>query len=251
MHKIETSLYQVSQIRFQLVESDDFLARYAIGYKWPPFHAACLILGLKPPERKVDGKVLVGVYQGSLIDNTDIDAFDPINNELAEHILDIAKSLRQQWPKASPVAADVIRWALEKGLIDDSPFTRTVLGTVPESSLRDEIERLRGENDRLESDRKNALDGRGKHFEAKRLAILGFAIKELVLQSEKSSALLRRNEVNATALASHLDEQRDELGIPPENESGFSFSTIETSLRNAFSAAKCHTKNAVKNTDKN
>ena len=190
------------------------------------------------------------MYLNKILTQSIIDTFDPIDIELAEKVLTVEKSLRQQWPDADPIASDVILWALGKGLIADGSFTRTVLGTVPESDLHDENKRLREQIECLESDRKDTLDSRGQHHEEKRLAILGFAIKELVLQCESSSALLRGNEVNATALTNFLHERRDELGVPPDNEAGFSFRAIQTSLSKALSEAKSCAKNSVKNTDK-
>lgn len=63
-------------------------------------------------------------------------------------------------------------------------FTRTVLGTIAEATCDLRTNGLE-QIERLESDRKDTLDSRGlQHHEEKRLAILGFAIKELVLQCE-------------------------------------------------------------------
>ena len=149
MQKKSSIAEQVKRVTFHLIESDDFLDHYAIHHTWSPLVAACLICGYKPGELK-DYEFHVHVVSEGAVTKKAIESFDCIDVVRADELLNIAESITQRWPDCDPVAEEVIQWALRKGLIADSPFARSVLGTVPERALREKIEALREEVDRLD-----------------------------------------------------------------------------------------------------
>lgn len=227
-------------IRFRLNDSDDFLSAFAIRPKWTAFEAACLIRGCEPgPVR--DGLTTVGVVSTTMIDNQTLDDFEPKQDDLAEDITNIAESIRGKWGTEQPSAESVVEWAIGKGLMWDTPFTRKVLGRVPFAAHLEQVERLNKKIESLENRLPREFDGRGGHHEDKRNAILGVAIKELATnlgdQPDKIKGLFRGGRISATGLATHLDEYRSEVGLPSGEERGFSFGNLEDVLRLALSAA--------------
>jgi hypothetical protein len=229
------------RIKFHLVESDDFFHDFAIRHTWTPFEAACLIYGMKPGS-VVDGQVLVGVVSDEPICQQSFDEFEQVNVKTAIRILDLANSIKQKWFPGNPVATEVIEWALGKGLVCNTPFVLSVIGKVPEAAHLRQIEILNLRIAKLEAARSSADDGRGKHHEEKRMAILGAAIQELANNlsepNDKIDGLFRADQVNASALARHLDEHRGPIGLPDDNAQGYTYRAIEVTLRWSLSAAE-------------
>jgi hypothetical protein len=253
MHKFQPAT-PTKRIKFYLVESDDFFHDFAIRHTWTPFEAACLICGMKPGP-VVDGKVLVGVVSSELVCQQVLDEFKAVDAVAAIRLLTLARSVRQKWLPKDPVATEVIEWAVGKGLVWDTPFVRMVLGRVPEAAHLQEIERLHQRITTLEAAKSEADDGRGKHHEEKRMAILGAAIQELAknltVQQDKIDGLFRADRVNSSALANHLHEHRRAIGLPEENIQGYGYRAIADALRKSLAAADRAAGKTTVCTDKN
>ncbi len=229
------------KIEAHLVESDDFLGIYALRHRWTPFEAACLIAGYQPGPRGNDAS-FVGVVELGILDQQRVDEFDANmdrQRDVIERVRLLGESLADRWPDEERlVASEVIEWALGKGILSDSSFVHAVLGRAQTSDHTREIERLKEEIAVLKSKLTSQPDGRGKHFEQKRMQIVGETIRELAINlgDDKIEGLLRGGQVNASALARHLHKYRSELDMPSEDTPGFSFRNIETTLREVLKA---------------
>lgn len=198
-----------TSIRFKLVESDDFLAGFAIRNAWTPFEAACLIRGLEPGNASQD-PAIVGLCLTSSLTQEDLDAHSPIDHPTEHDILNIMRSIIEKWGEQNVPSSDVTQWAIGKGLLSEGRFTARVLGGLKaRNDMREELALLRGENADLKADvdqlqqalkqNEAANDGRGQHHAAKRDAILGFVIRELLAGASdpEQADLLSSNDFNA------------------------------------------------------
>lgn len=223
-------------IRFRLIEDQGFLDDYALRMSWTPFEAACIVRSMKPIAADPD-RATVGVTMPYEICQETIDSFDGVNAQDERDLLNLTQSIAETWPDSVPKAAEVTEWARRRGLIRDVRFVTRVLGTVPDTEHREDIERLHQEIDDLKAQLDRANGSRGLHFGDWRLAILGFALEELALNVDEKSGLRKGGKrLNCTALANRLDELRDALGIPTAR--GFGFGNIEDTLRAATKAAR-------------
>ena len=232
------------KIEAHLVESDDFLGVYALRHYWTPFEAACLIAGHQPgPDVSDDASI--GVVETGLLTNELITEFNvdkARQKEVIDRVCQIGEALLERWPSEKIVASEAIEWALGKGFQCDSSFVQMVLGRATNSEHEREIERLKDEIAALKRTLSKQSDGRGKHFEDSRLAILGVAIRELALNlgnnPDKIESLLHGESVNASGLAKHLDENREGVGLPDTGETKFGCRQIQTVLQSALRSAK-------------
>lgn len=228
------------RIQFRLIESDDFLDRFAVRHEWTPFEAACLVFGMEPGQI-VDGTAVVGVTSNFALDQESVDKFETTDHDTAASVLNLTESIQQRWSGATPTGQAIIEWAVNKGLIGNTPFVHQVLGIVPNAEHLDEIGRLHDRIEELETQLAKQSNNQGKHHQEKRLAVLGAAIKELALnlgdQPDKIAGLVRGDTVSATALANHLHLHRREIGVPSEDTVGFAYSGLEDTIRSALKAA--------------
>ena len=231
----------VKTIRFVLTDSDDFLDSFALRHLWLPFEAACLIRGYEPKEI-VGNSATVWIESQYSLSTTIIDEFASDDPEASRDLIDLTAAIIQKWGTKAIEAETVVEWALLKGEMTNTPFVRKVLGRVPYHEHIEETKRLRAEIEGLKQAYANDTDGKGKHHQEKRMAILGSTIQELakLLPANKIDNLMHGENVNAAGLATHLDTFRADLKLPAETTRGFSYRNIENTLRLALSEATKH-----------
>lgn len=215
------------EVIFYLTESDDFIFDYGALNEWTPFQAACVISGYRPG-RVVSGHARVGIPVESYSE-TEIGEFDPCSVTRTRELLKLAAILARNAGGNQISASDAVHWAIGKcALSEKSSLARYVIGTAT------------NEKQETATEAKPKQDGRGKHHEEKRLAILGFVIEELAKQidGEKIPGLEKAGKTNAQALTDHIHKYRDEIGLPDEESSGFKHDSILEVLRCSLSAAR-------------
>lgn len=230
----------VKRIRFAIIDSDELLDFFAIRPLWLPFEAACLIRGYIP--HKVVKNSAIVYINYSDINHHSIGEVESSYDEKRLDLINLTEAIIQKWGEDLIGAETIVEWALGKGEMKDSGFVRKVLGRVYLQGYIEEIQRLNLENDRWEKKYNKDTDGKGKHHQDKRLAILGSTIEELAkhLPESKIDNLMRGNTVNATGLATYLDTYRVDVKLPAPTTSGFSYRNIEDVLRLALSEARKH-----------
>lgn len=224
------------EVTFYLTESDDFIFDYGALNEWTPFQAACVISGYRPG-RIVSGQARVGIPVDSYTE-TEIDTFDPCSVTRTRELLKLAAILARNAGGNQISASDAVHWAIGKSvLLEKSSLARYVIGSATT------------EKQETVTEAKPKQDGRGKHHEEKRLAILGFVIEELAKQidGDKIPGLEKAGKTNAQVLTDHIHKYRDEIGLPDDESSAFKHDSILGVIRNSLSAARKYSrsKNSV------
>lgn len=225
-----------NEVTFYLTESDDFIFDYGALNEWTPFQAACVISGYRPG-RIESGHARVGIPVDSYAE-TEIDEFDPCSVTRTRELLKLAAILARNAGGNKISANDAVHWAIGKcALSEKSSLARYVIGSAT------------AEKHDTAPEAQPKLDGRGKHHEEKRLAILGFVIAELARQidHEKIPGIQKGDKINAQTLADHMHKYRDDIDLPDEENSGFRHDSILEVLRKSLSAAQKYSrsKNSV------
>jgi hypothetical protein len=221
---------------FNLIETDDFLFDYSLRDIWSPFEAACLLSGYKPGRIDEEGHVRVDIFCESFQDEDFMESFSVKDNKRSESLLDLATTIAINAGTDSVRSRQVTDWAVSRHLINRNcrlaRAFRTELAAAEEGMNSETIPALPSVGD-------DPDDGRGKHHEKKRMAILGAVISEMAtyVAEEKIANLHQGQEVNATALAAHLHQYRRDTGLPDAEERGFSHDAILSVLREAL---RCH-----------
>ena len=251
-------------IRFCLVESDDFLDRFRLRDEWTPFQAACLIHGVSP-EGFTSDAAIVGIHPDERITSELVDNFDLHNPELRKSLRAATEAILVNNRSRRVNAKEILAWAISQGYsppaalrfhllpapdLVEEPVeelgANAVAESVPVSALHqellDSISDLTAQNVALQQQLDSVDDGRGKHHEEKRLAILGFALREIAVNfsdwKSKLPALYKGRTINAAGIAEHLTKYRDGIGIPDEaSNQGFGYRNLEKTIRAALNAA--------------
>lgn len=230
-----------NRIRFRLIECDEFFDHYVLLDVWSAFDAACLLNQMEPIQIDGDAAV-VGVISPDSIDQDALEAFSTYDQRTEKFILGLAASIQHRWKTDMVPAREVVDWALAQKITGETTLTRKVLGrTSAHIYSNSETEHLNARIRDLETQLSRSTDNRGKHHEDKRMAILGYAIKELAEnfkdQPGKIDGLFRGGEICAAGIARHLDAFRKDLGIPDEETSGFGMRNISSTISFALTSA--------------
>lgn len=225
-----------NEVTFYLTESDNFIFDYGALNEWTPFQAACVISGYRPG-RVVSGHARVGIPIESYTE-TEIGEFDPCCQTRTRELLKLAAIIARNAGGNQVSASDTVNWSIGKNVLSaKSQLARYVIGSATE------------EEQDSPSEAPPKADGRGKHHEEKRIAILGFVIAELArnIDSEKIPGLVKKDKISAQVLTDYMHQYRNGIDLPDDESIGFKHDSILDVLRKSFSAAQKYSrsKNSV------